>query len=111
MEKCGNTFFRNFYKILHAYKKDHAKPFQMPDASIQNRIRQNTVILSDRETYKSKEASKHICLSCHSKIARSEFPPNAIGNVGLDEPVEVLSCLNDIEHSFISQIIPTEKKT
>ena len=50
--------------------------------------------------------SKHICLSCHSKIARSEFPPNAIGNVGLDEPVEVLSCLNDIEHSFISQIIP-----
>ena len=44
--------------------------------------------------------SNHICLSCHSKITRCEFPPNAIGNVGLDNPVEVLSCLNDIEQSL-----------
>ena len=50
--------------------------------------------------------SEHICLSCHSKIARSEFPTNAIRNVGLDDPVDELTCLNDIEHAFVSQIIP-----
>ena len=50
--------------------------------------------------------SDFICNSCDSKLQRSKFPPNAIVNVGLDKTVEVLACLNDIEHSLICQIIP-----
>ena len=51
--------------------------------------------------------SQWICNSCHSKLMRGKMPSDAIANnLNLDESAEELTCLNDIEHALICQIMP-----
>ena len=48
-----------------------------------------------------------ICNSCHANLKNCEMPAVAIANgLSICESVEELTCLNDIEHALICQIMP-----
>ena len=51
--------------------------------------------------------SMWICNSCHANLKNCEMPAVAIANgLSICESVEELTCLNDIEHALICQIMP-----